>query len=274
MRVICGVIWSLVFTTAALAATADSASVERRFAEAQAVFDAAQAKIPASGGDTLDARRSFRDAAERFAALARDGVASVNLYVNTGNAYHFAGDDPRALLWYLRAASLANTAETRTGLATLRHACRAEVWPPPHQTIGRVLMSWHYDLGRRPKQLILLALYPVGAALIVISIFARRRRTWLRTGLALMIVGGLMGVSDVVAASAHHDDWAVVLESAKGLSGDGQMYSTVVEAIAPGQEVRLLESRPAWRQIELPSGTRCWVQAAQCEPVTLGPIEN
>jgi hypothetical protein len=136
-------------------------------------------------------------------------------------------------------------------------------------------MSWHYDLGRRTRQLILLTLYPAGAALIVVGFFAaRRRRTWLRAGLALMIVGGTMGISDVVAASVHHDDWAVVLESAKGLSGDGQMYSTVVEALTPGQEVRLLESRPAWRQIELPNGTRCWVQAAQCEPVAPGPIEN
>ena len=270
MRSLFGYVVVLLLAQSTLAAPTDSASSARRFAEAQAAFESAQTRRPAAGGDSLDARRAFREAAERFAALARDGVSSANLFINTGNAFHFAGDDPRALLWYLRAARLANTDEARTGLATLRHACRAEPWPPPPTSVGRVLMSWHYDLGRRAKQALLLTLYPLGTAMIVVALFARRRRPWLRAGLALMVVGGIMGVSDAVAASSHADDWAVVLEPAKGLSGDGQMYSTVVESITPGQEVRLLETRPSWLQIELPGSTRCWLPAEQCEPVRMG----
>jgi hypothetical protein len=258
----------LILAQATLAAPSDAASIERRFTDAQSRFEAAQAKMSEAGADALDARRAFRESAESFAALARDGVTSANLCVNAGNAYHFAGDEPRALLWYLRAARLANTPEIRAGLVTLRHVCKAEPWPPPRPSVGRVLMSWHYDLGRRLKQILLLALYPTGTVLIIVGLFARRRRPWLRAGLALMIVGGIMGVSDAVAASAGGEDWAVVLEPAKGLSGDGQMYSTVVDTIPPGQEVRLIETRPAWLQVELPNGARCWLQAGQCEPVS------
>lgn len=268
MLTICGYILAL---TLAAPADAGAGAVERRFADAQARFEAAQAKLAEAGADPLDARRAFRESAESFAALARDGVVSAHLCVNTGNAYHFAGDDPRALLWYLRAARLANTPETRSGLATLRRVCKAEPWPPPRPSIGRVLMSWHYDLGRGLKQTVLLVLYPAGTLLIIIGLFARRRRPWLHTGLALMIVGGIMGVSDVVAASARGDEWAVVLEPARGFSGDGRMYSIVVDAITPGQEVRLLETRPAWLQVELPNGTRCWLPADQCETVRPPP---
>jgi hypothetical protein len=243
------------------------AALERQFSEVQARFEAAQAKLAALPGESLEARRMFREAADRFVDIARTGVASANLYVNTGNAYHFAGDEPRALLWYLRASQLANTPEIRAGLATLRRLCRVEPWPPSRPSIGRVLMFWHYDLGHRPKQVLMLVLYPAGCALLIASLFARRRNRWFRTGLVLAVLGGLMGTSDAVATVAGGEEWAVVLTQAKGYAGDGPMYSVLVDGIAAGQEVRLVEARRDWMQVELPSGGRCWVSRHACEPV-------
>jgi hypothetical protein len=244
------------------------AALEQRFSQAQAQFEAARAKMAAAPDDTLEARRMFRRAAESFAAIAADGAASANLYVNTGNAYHFAGDEPRALLWYLRASQRANTQEIRAGLATLRRVCKAELWPPARPSVWRVLMFWHYDIGRRLKQALLLTLYPAGCALAIVSMFMRRRKRWLRIGLVLAAVGGLMGASDAVAALAGGEQWAVVLSPAKGYAGDGQMYSVLVDAIAPGQEVEIVELRRDWMQVELPSGARCWVSEDACEPVS------
>lgn len=246
-----------------------TASLEQRFSQAQAQFEAAQARMRAAGGSPLEARRMFREAAGRFAAIAADGAASANLYVNTGNAYHFAGDEPRALLWYLRASRLASAPEIRTGLATLRRVCKAELWPPSRPSIGRVLMFWHHDLGRRPKQVLMLTLYSAGCALAIASMFVRRRKRWLRSGLVLMAIGGVMGTSDVVATLAGREEWAVVLSRAKGYAGDGPMYSVFVDAIVAGQEVRVAEARPDWMQIELPSGGRCWVSREVCESVNL-----
>jgi hypothetical protein len=242
-------------------------ALERQFSEAQARFEAAQARLTAQPGEPLEARRMFREAGDRFVDIAHAGVASVNLYVNTGNAYHFAGDEPRALLWYLRASQLANTPEIRSGLATLRRVCRVEPWPPARPSIGRVLMFWHYDLGRRAKQILMLMLYPVGCALLIASLFARRSKRWFRAGLVLAILGGLMGGSDAVATVAGAEEWAVVLAKAKGYAGDGPMYSILVDGIAAGQEVRLVETRRDWMQVELPSGGRCWVSSDACEPV-------
>ncbi len=245
----------------------EAPALEQRFSQAQAHFEAARAKMAAGPDQTLEARRMFREAAERFAAIAADGAASANLYVNTGNACHFASDEPRALLWYLRASQIANTREVRAGLATLRRVCKAELWPPARPSIGRVLMFWHFDLGRRAKQALMLTLYPAGCALVIVSVFARRRRVWLRTGLLLAAIGGLMGASDVVATLAGGEQWAVVLSQAKGYAGDGQMYSVLADAIPPGQEVRIVEARRDWIQVELPSGARCWLSADLCEPV-------
>jgi hypothetical protein len=116
---------------------------QQAFAEAQALFDDAKASLQQAGPDSLASRRMFREAATRFAEIMQDGIRSPNLCANAGNAFYFAGDDPRALLWYLRAERLANTRETRNGVASLRRACGATLWPPESGSIGRVLMFCH-----------------------------------------------------------------------------------------------------------------------------------
>jgi hypothetical protein len=60
------------------------------------------------------------------------------------------------------------------------------------------------------------------------------------------------------------------LSQTKGYAGDGQMYSVLADAIAPGQEVKIVEVRRDWMQVELPSGARCWVSGDVCEPVGRG----
>ncbi len=241
---------------------AGAGTVEQRFA-------AAQAEKAAAPNDTLEARRTFRQAADEFAAIADGGTASANLYVNAGNAYHFAGDDPRALLWYLRARQLANTQEIREGLATLRRICKAQQWTPDRPSIWRVLMFWHYDQGRWTKQAVMLALYPAGCLLLIAAFVVKKRRLCVRMGLALVIVGGLMGASDAVAALAGGEQWAVLLSPAKGYAGDGRMYSVLVPALSAGQEVKVVDARPDWTQVQLPGGERCWVPQSDCEAVDL-----
>ncbi len=267
---------SLVFAYMLVLATVPAAlpvggtpALEQQFNQAQARFAAAQTKMAAGPAQALEARRMFREAAEGFAAIGREGVASANLCVNAGNAYHFAGDEPRALLWYLRASRLANTQEVRASLATLRRVCKADLWPPARPSIARVLMFWHYDLARRTKQIVMLALYPAGCALLIAGMFLRRRKRWLRAGLVLVTIGAVMGVSDVVGAAAGGEEWAVMLSQTMGHAGDGRMYSVVVDAIAAGQEVRVVEARRDWLQVELPSGPRCWVSADVCEAVSV-----
>ncbi len=239
----------------------------QRFAAAQALFDDARRIAQQDGADSVDARRRFREAAIAFAALARDGVASANLCVNAGNAYHFAGDNPRALLWYRRALSLANTPEIRNGLASLRRVCGAELWPPPQPSIARVLMFWHYDVSRRARQIILLIVYPLGCALGIAAVLGWRRRLCARAAAVLLLVGATLGVSDIISASGPAERWAVVVDEARGYAGDGESYTVVLDRIRPGQEVKVVESRLNWVKVALPGGAHCWLRADLCEPV-------
>lgn len=261
--------WPLMLVALAAAssgAPAWGASAEERFAEAQALFETAQKQIAADQGDSIEARRLLREAAEQFAAIAADGVNSVNVCVNTGNAFHFAGDNPRALLWYLRAERIANTPEVRAGLATLRRLCNAEQRPPERMSIGRVLMFWHYDLSAWTKQVLLLAAYPAGCALLLAGLMTHRRALT-RLAVALIVIGGIMGVSNAATAIWPPAPWAVVVAASEGRSGDGPAYSVVAPSIVAGQEVRVIETRPDWVQVEMPSGQRCWLPAEDCCPV-------
>lgn len=242
------------------------ASIEERFAEAQILFEKAQAQMVGEKGGSLEARRLFHEAAGRFAAIAADGAVSHNLCVNAGNAYHFAGDNARALLWYLRAEKLGNTPAARSGLATLRRLINAEQRVPERMSIGRVLMFWHDDLSRRTKQILMLAIYPAGCALLLTGLMTRRRVVT-RLAVALLLAGGVMGVSDLVTTLAPSAPWAVIVESTEGRSGNGPAYSVVASSIRAGQEVRIVDVRPSWVQIEMPTGLRCWVQAGNCERI-------
>ncbi|HPD28364.1 MAG TPA: hypothetical protein PLL20_00100 [Phycisphaerae bacterium] len=254
------------FAAASGGARARGASAEERFAEAQALFEAAQKRLAEEKSDPVEARRMFHEAAGRFAGIAAEGVASVNLCVNTGNAYHFAGDNARALLWYLRAEKLANTPEVRSGLATLRRIINAEPRPPERTSIGRVLMFWHYDLSRRTKQVLMLATYPIGCGLLLAGLMSRRR-VLLRLAVTFMLMGGVVGVSDLMTAMIPPAPWAVVVEPGEGRSGNGSAYSVIVPSVRMGQEVRIIERRPDWVRVEMPSGVRCWLPAETCEAV-------
>lgn len=242
-------------------------SAEERFAHAQGLFNEAMSALESETSGRLAVRRGFYEAAREFAALFADGIISDHVCVNAGNAYHFAGDNARALLWYLRAVRLTNSPEARAGLASLRRASDTEPWPPEQASILRVLMSWHHDLRRSAKQMIVLATYPSGCLLVIIGLFVRHRMVVRRVGILLLLVGLVFGVSDLVTALGPHAVEAVVVEQTQGYAGNAETYTVIANNIRPGQEARLLERREGWMRIELPSGVACWVPAGTCEAV-------
>lgn len=248
-----------------LPAGLDGATIEKRFSDAQSIFDEAKSALAKPESDTVATRQRFYEAAQRFEDLAHQGVASANLYINTGNAFHFAGDDARALLWYLRANQLVNSAEVRNGILALRKVCGAKPWPHEEGSIGRALLFWHFDLSRRFKQWTMLAIYPLGCLLIIGGCFANRRSLCIRLGVAFMIVGATLGISDLVVTAHGGGRWAVVLQDSKGYAGNGKGYSVAVDHVVPGQEVRIVETRDQWTHITLPSGISCWLPTSVCQ---------
>lgn len=249
------------------AAGGSPAAAEARFERAQALFVEAKQLQSASDTDPLAARQRFRRAAEAFASLADDGVVTANVCVNAGNAYHFAGDQPRALLWYLRAAELENSDEIRNAVTTLRRSCGGELRAPTKGSIRLALLSWHYGPGARTKQLILLASYPLGCALVLVSVWRAKRPGVMKTGMALMAIGLVFGGSYLVGECVPRQTWGVVLEPTSGRSGDGRNYSLVRDRIVAGQEVTIIERRGDWTRIQLPSGLSCWLESELCPAI-------
>jgi hypothetical protein len=241
--------------------------------DAPPLFDAAQAQFEEAmerhrrRADDLDTRQTFYEAASAFADIYEQGVRSANVCVNAGNGFYFAGDQARALLWYLRAEQLANRPKIRSGVAALRRLCNAQRWPAEQGSIGRVLMFWHYDLKRATKQLWLLLLFPPGAVLIAISLYVTRRRVLRRVGMALMIVGGTLGVSDLVATAWPEPPAAVILSDTVGRTGNGRGYSVNIPRLPAGQEIKLLEHRNDWLHVKLPDQSTCWIPATTAEKV-------
>jgi hypothetical protein len=251
-----------------LPALAAAESPEARFADAQRAFETARQRAE-THPDDVETRQAFFTAARAFAALAEDGVRSRNLYINAGNAYHFAGNPERALLWYLRANRLRSTSQTRGAIARLRRVCGVALWPESRGSVGRALMFWHYDVRSTTKQRIFLLLFPLGCVLLGVPMFvARGRRGLFRVGWVLVLAGATMGVSDLVMTTFPPPGRAVVVDMTPGRSGDGTSYSIVVDDMVAGQEVEIIEARGAWTEVALPSGVSCWFPTRALEEIT------
>ncbi len=250
---------------------AESHSAKERFDQAQSLFASAMDRLQEEESASVETRQKFYESARLFGALAEDlaeeGVLSANLLVNTGNAFHFAGDNPRALLWYLRAEKLNKIPEIRRAIAALRRSCQADPWPHSRGSIGRALLFWHYDLSRLLKQKLFIVIYLVGCGCFLVCFAVQRRRVLIRLGIILLIAGAALGASDIIRTIQDDQPRAVVLETTSGYVGDGKAYSVVRDKIIPGQEVRLIESRKSWRRIRLPDETTCWLPAETVKSV-------
>jgi hypothetical protein len=239
---------------AALIVSLTCATVDADWAAAEAAF-----RDGVSHQDDRDrARRSFADAADRFAELERHGVRTPELYRNLGNASVLAGRLPEGIAAYRRGLRIA-PGDGRLH-ALLEHA-RADVHPPSGSSLRpafEVTLSW-----LTPKLLggVATVLFVVACLLLPRGICRGQRGLLGGGGLAAMCV-----LAAIVLAS-HLDemrrDAIVVREDVALRTGNGDSYDAATDApILPrGQEVRVLVRRGSWMQVECPGGAMGWLPA-------------
>ena len=112
------------------------------FAEATQLFREAQDFQRAEPTERDQARRRFRAAAEAFERLYDRGVISTELLTNVANAYYFAGDLGKAVLFYRRAL-LADSGNRRArdALEAIRSQLPLRPPPPPGRFWSRLRYS-------------------------------------------------------------------------------------------------------------------------------------
>jgi len=267
--------WALAVAGAVSPGTADGASAASDpqvvFAEGMQLFREAQDFQRAEPTKRDQARRRFRAAAECFERLCNGGVISTELLTNVANAYYFAGDLGKAVLFYRRAL-LADSGNrsARDALEAIRSQLPLRPPPPgPAANLAETMLFWHHGTSFQTRRWGFLLVFP--CVWVCLGLGLWRPRPFRRLGLLLALVAASLAASLVcdTFASGADDDGVIVAETV-GRRGDHASYSpSHNEPFPPGTEVTVTESRAregeTWLAVRLLDGSESWVPADRVE---------
>jgi hypothetical protein len=267
--------WLLAVAGTVLPGTADGAGAalnsEAVFAEAMQLFREAQDSQRAEPTRREEARRRFRAAAECFERLYDRGVISTELLTNTANAYYFAGDLGKAVLFYRRAL-LADSGNriARDALEAIRSQLPLRPPPPgPAANLAETMLFWHHGTSFQMRRWVFLLVFP--CVWLCLGLGLWRPRPFRRLGVLLAVIAVSLAaslISDAFTSGADED--GVIVAETVGRRGDYASYSpSHNEPFPPGTEVTVTQSRSregeAWLAVRLLDGSESWVPGDRVE---------
>ena len=254
----------VVFLSALLPAAAQDAP--EIFDEANTFFRQAN-RMQANNPEA--ARALYERAVLRYERLTAEfGIRNGKLYYNLGNAYFQMDDIGRAILNYRRAQRLNPSDPNVSRNLAFARTRRYDKFEESQQTqVLRTLLFWHFDLAPATR----LMIFTVSSALFWGAMILRLHRripisTGITAGLGLVAALFLGSVLYDAAIAEKQRHGVVVAPDVVARKGDGETYEpSFTDPLHAGAEVRLIEQRPDWHQVELPDGRRCWLPSRDIE---------
>jgi len=267
--------WALAVAGAVSPGTVDDAGAAPNpqvvFAEGMQLFREAQDFQRGEPTSREEAKHRFRTAAECFERLYDRGVISTELLTNVANAYYFAGDLGKAVLFYRRAL-LADSGNrsARDALEAIRSQMPLRPPPPgPAANLAETMLFWHQGMSFQTRRWVFLLVFP--CVWVCLALGLLRPRPFRRLGVLLALIAVPLAASLVYDAFASGaDDDGVIVGETVGRRGDYASYSpSHNEPFPPGTEVTVTQSRAregeTWLAVRLLDGSESWVPADRVE---------
>ena len=245
-----------------------SLSLGIRTADAAGLDEARDAYQQAVGMDDQEqARQLFARAAADFAAAVAERPDDAELLVDWGNASLGAREFGWAALAYRRALHLdRGNQRARSNLVWVRGSLPKWAAQPTNSSALSSLFFWHSDWSLARRHLI--AGFAFAFAILLLVPWRHRPKTWaiVVSSISFCVVVAML-ISVLLEPDRSHD--AVVVRDAETLrAADSPGAASVLERPLPaGIEVKIVESRDRWRQVELPNGQRGWLPQSAIKPV-------
>jgi len=263
----------VLFTPAmASGAEADTASADQRSREA------IEAYRNAMSSRQRDQRLGhFRRAERLFAAAAAEaGAPSADLFANLGNAALQGERLGAAVLAYRRALALEPDHE-RAGqnLQHTRGLLPDWVPSPPDGGVLDSFFFWHRSLSRDARTAAAAGAFALTLLCLSLSIALR-----MPMARYLALPAGAAWIALVVslvfdpARGAEHEGVVVGREVLARAADSINAASRFGEPLPPGTEVKILEDRGGWLQIELHNGRNAWVTSSAVERIAAPAVAN
>ena len=227
------------------------------FTEANRLFNGARSE------------EELRKAVGNYQALIARGIRNGHLYYNLGCALLRLRDLGPAILNLRRA--LLYLPEDARALATLRYAQKQvpDEFPRTEESKAlRTLFFWHYQTTFEARLWVALlanaAFWTLLASRLAIRLPFHRTILGILLGFAAASGGSL--AADVLS---HHGTEAVIVQTEIEVrSGNGAGFPLLFsKPVHSGVEVRIIETRGNWTQLEFPNDARGWVLSSAVEPL-------
>lgn len=220
--------------------------------------------------DPARAENLYRQSVAALGTLADNGVRSAALEYDLGNAHFRLGELGQAILHYRRAQQLDPTdAALNANLTYARNRVEPYIEPSGTQKLTHRLTFWTAHTSM-PTRFRLTLIGSVGGWL-GLMLWLRWRSRALLTLSGLFVVLALANAASV--AWQLHDEAqrppAVVVQGNHTLRlGRGESYDPALnQQLGPGVEVRILNQRADWVEVQLPDDKTGWLPASAIEKI-------
>lgn len=258
-----GVALLVVVSIQAPAARAEE-TAEARITEAVAAYGEAMES------DDRELRlEGFRRSERLFRAAVESGVENAELYANLGNAALQAGHLGPAVLAYRRALRLQPGLERAR--QNLRHArSLLPEWVPTPEAAGLLdsFFVWHRTTSSALRANLAALAFVVAILCIAGSVYFRIAAPRYVAAIAALAWLVLIASLAFDPARAARQEGVVVVEEAAARAADSiNAPRRFGELLPGGTEVKILEDRGGWLQIELFNGRNAWLTASSVERI-------
>ncbi len=219
--------------------------------------------------DPEAARGLYQRAVLRYERLiSESGIHNGKLYYNLGNAYFQMDDIGRAILNYRKAERLNPSDSNVSHNLEFARTRRYDKFEDAQQTqVLRTLLFWHFDLAPSTRLGIFTLLSLFFWATMILRLLGRLSISMgALAGLGIVTALFLGSIVYDAAVGEKQRHGVVTAPDVVARKGDGETYEpSFTDPLHAGAEVRLLEQRPEWYQVELPDGRRCWLPSRDVE---------
>lgn len=231
-------------------------------------------------GNRLYQQEKYPEAIARYQQILQNGLESVELYYNLGNAYFRSGDMGRAILNYERARRLAPlNDDIRYNLEIANLSIVDKIQTPPGFFLTEILDDLIDFLGLKLNLnafiRLVLVIYIIFMAVIIIRLLSRNPglRQKLFYGLipVFVILFIFLVLLQIQIYKTTHTNEAVILVEEVDILGAPEENAKPLFALHQGTKVKinnlLAKNSKTWLQIQLADGKTGWLDEAALEKI-------